>query len=87
LSAIERFSRSSTDPKAAIISSVAAANQPGVPAGVGLLLLQLFYDGPTPPAGLFDELLAVPSFMEDVSTRSFFSLVATGDSSAQAGLR
>jgi len=35
----------------------------------------LFYDGATPPPGIFDNLLAVPSFARDIGTRNITSLV------------
>ena len=54
--------------------------QPGV-------TLNLFYDGPEPPAGIFDELLDIPYFSKDVSTRSFTSLIAATPSGATEGLR
>ncbi|KAI0260602.1 FAD dependent oxidoreductase [Gloeopeniophorella convolvens] len=42
----------------------------------------MYYDAPTPPDGLFDEFLAIPTNQSDVSTRSFvdmFSLLANGN--------
>lgn len=54
--------------------------QPGV-------TLNLFYDGPEPPAGIFDELLDIPYFSKDVSTRSFTSLIGATPSGATEGLR
>ncbi|KAH9048464.1 FAD-binding domain-containing protein [Lactarius hengduanensis] len=33
-----------------------------------------FYDAPTPPPGLFDEFLAIPTILNTVSTRSFSDL-------------
>ena len=35
----------------------------------------VFYDGPTPPEGIFDEFLAIPHFTKDVGTRSFLSFL------------
>ncbi|KAF9022273.1 FAD dependent oxidoreductase [Hymenopellis radicata] len=53
-----------TDPKAAILSALN-----------GLVLL--FYDEPTPPAGMFDTFLALPALVSDVTTRSYTGLVAS----------
>ena len=39
------------------------------------MALILFYDGPTPPEGLFDAFLAPPHFTSDVKTRKFADLV------------
>lgn len=44
--------------------------------------LLLFYDGPSPPAGIFDDFLAIPHFTSDVSTRSFISLVKAAPANA-----
>lgn len=49
--------------------------------------LNLFYDAPTPPDGIFDEFLALPYLTSDISTRSFLSLVLTAPSNATSGLR
>ena len=34
----------------------------------------LFYDGPSPPTGVFDGFMAIEAFARDVKTRSFLSL-------------
>ena len=49
--------------------------------------LLLFYDAPTPPAGIFDDFLAIPSLSKDVGTRDFLSLVQSSPSETTAGLR
>ncbi|KAI0260040.1 FAD dependent oxidoreductase [Gloeopeniophorella convolvens] len=61
------------DTKAAAAGSISYS-----PEGASLFILHqivpaviLFYDGPTPPAGVFDEFLAIPTNQSDVSTRSF----------------
>ncbi|KAI0317364.1 FAD-binding domain-containing protein [Amylostereum chailletii] len=66
--AVANFSQS-TDKKAAILPAYNAVV--GIP-GVSLIL---FYDGPTPPNGVFDAFLAIPHFTEDVKTRSFVDLI------------
>jgi len=57
------------DPKVQILPSYTYA--------VGLLIITniIFYDGPRPPQGIFDEFPAIPSISSDVKTRSFTSLV------------
>ncbi|KAF8673628.1 fad-binding protein [Rhizoctonia solani] len=70
-----------TDPKAGIITTYNfLLGQPGVS-------LLMFYDGPTPPAGLFDRFTSIPHFTSDVSTRSFLSLVGVSPSDATYGFR
>ncbi|THH19350.1 hypothetical protein EW146_g1809 [Bondarzewia mesenterica] len=79
--AVANFSANVTDPKAAIISAYNFVL--GAP-GVSLLC---FYDGPTYPDGIFDQLMAVPHFTKDISTRSFISLVQSAPSDATSGTR
>lgn len=47
----------------------------------------LFYDAPTPPAGMFDEFLAIPALDQNVSTRSYLSLILAAPSNGTAGLQ
>ncbi|KAJ7107011.1 FAD-binding domain-containing protein [Mycena epipterygia] len=76
--AIERFARNVTDPKAGLLSSyIFDLGQP-------VISNLIFYDGPSPPAGIFDEFLALPNLLEDVSTRSFLSLVQSPPSDPPA---
>ncbi|KAK7045244.1 FAD-binding PCMH-type domain-containing protein [Favolaschia claudopus] len=70
-----------TDPKAAILPTF---NFLLGEVGVSHIM---FYDGPTPPAGIFDDFLAIPHFTKDVSTRSFSSLVKASPSNATTGAR
>lgn len=79
--AVANFSANVSDPKAAIISAYNFVL--GAP-GVSLLC---FYDGPTYPDGIFDQLMAVPHFTKDISTRSFLSLVTSSPSDATANTR
>ncbi|KAJ6533800.1 FAD dependent oxidoreductase [Mycena vulgaris] len=79
--AIERFSATVTDPKAAMIPACNFLLSQACPPGLSnFISLILFYDGPTPPAGIFDDFLSIPNLSEDINTRSFLSLfAATGD--------
>ncbi|KAK7681862.1 hypothetical protein QCA50_015210 [Cerrena zonata] len=71
-----KFANEVSDPKAAILPTY---NFVVGAAGMSLLL---FYDGPTPPAGIFDDFLAIPHFTKDISTRSFTSLVHAAPANA-----
>ncbi len=42
----------------------------------------MFYDGPTPPDGIFDDFLAIPALTKDIATRSFFDLINSTSSGA-----
>jgi len=75
------FSAGSTDPKAGIITTYNfLLGQPGISQ-------LLFYDGPSPPPGLFDDFLSIPFVTQDVSTRSFLSLVLSSPANATSGTR
>ncbi|KAJ7734444.1 FAD-binding domain-containing protein [Mycena metata] len=70
--ALARFANTNTDPKAEII---AAANFMDGQIQIDNIM---FYNGPTPPPGVFDEFLNITSVSKNVSTRSFLSLVQAG---------
>ncbi|EPQ50806.1 FAD dependent oxidoreductase [Gloeophyllum trabeum ATCC 11539] len=79
--AAANFAANVTDPKAGIITTYNfLLGEPGVSQ-------ILFYDGEEPPAGIFDEFLAIPHFTEDIKTRSFSSLVQASPSNATSGTR
>lgn len=50
-------------------------------------MVNLFYDAPTAPTGLFDAFLAVPAVSSDIGTRSFISLFQSAKTDLTAGLR
>ncbi|PBK85360.1 FAD-binding domain-containing protein [Armillaria gallica] len=64
-----KFCSEVADPKAAMIMAYVYVS------GQELLSTLMFYDGPTPPDGIFDDFLAIPAFTQDVATRSFFDLI------------
>ncbi|RDX52375.1 FAD dependent oxidoreductase [Lentinus brumalis] len=76
-----KFAQTVTDPKAAVLPTYNF-----LLGGPGVSLL-LFYDYPTPPAGIFDDFLAIPHLSKDVSTRTFSDLVQAAPSDATAGTR
>ena len=39
----------------------------------------LFYDGPTPPAGVFDIFLEIGPLVNDCKTRSYYDLLSYND--------
>lgn len=49
-----------------------AASQPGV-----ISYVQVFYNGPEPPAGIFEDVLAIPATVSDIKTRTVGNLVST----------
>ncbi|KAG6839526.1 hypothetical protein C0991_001860 [Blastosporella zonata] len=79
--ATANFAANVTDPKAGIITTYNfLLGEPGISQ-------LLFYDGPTPPPGIFDEFLAIPFLTKDVSKRDFLSLVKASPSNVAYGQR
>ncbi|CAO1620321.1 unnamed protein product [Jaminaea pallidilutea] len=75
------FSAKNTDKKAQVIPAYNfLLGQPGVS-------LLAFYDGPSPPAGVFDQYNAIPAFTSDWKARSFSDLVRSAPSNSTAGQR
>ncbi|KAK0499150.1 FAD dependent oxidoreductase [Armillaria luteobubalina] len=66
-----KFCSEVTDPKAAMVMTYAYAS------GQVSLSSMIFYDGPTPPDGIFDDFLAIPASAKDITTRSFLDLVVS----------
>ncbi|KAH8112912.1 FAD-binding domain-containing protein [Phellopilus nigrolimitatus] len=79
--ATSNFNANLTDPKAAVIAEL------NVLEGLAGATLNVFYDAPTPPDGIFDEFLAIEPLSKDISTRSLISLVQSAPSNATAGMR
>jgi hypothetical protein len=40
--------------------------------------LLAFYDGPTPPPGMFDDFLNIPATLNNLKTRDYLGLVQSG---------
>ncbi|QRV98433.1 FAD-binding domain protein [Ceratobasidium sp. AG-Ba] len=74
-----------TDPKAAIITSIFTTPVNGT--AIMSASVSMFYDGPTPPAGIFERFTNIPNVSSDLSTRSMTSLVQASPSNATYGLR
>ncbi|KAK0184507.1 hypothetical protein F5146DRAFT_1170401 [Armillaria mellea] len=66
-----KFCSEVTDPKAAMVMTYIYAGGQVSLSGI------MFYDGPTPPDGIFDNFLAIPASTQDCTTRSFLDLVAS----------
>ncbi|KAF9810220.1 hypothetical protein IEO21_07062 [Rhodonia placenta] len=79
--ATANFYANVTDPKASIISTF------NWDLGIHLGQVSLFYDGSSPPDGMFDEFIAIPAVSQDISSRSFLSLVLSSVSNETSGLR
>ncbi|KAI0057266.1 FAD-binding domain-containing protein [Artomyces pyxidatus] len=73
ISAITNFCANNVDKKAALISSFTyiASYQ------TTLLTATVFYDGPSPPSGIFDELLSIPALSSSTATMPFATFIAS----------
>ncbi|KAJ7779754.1 FAD dependent oxidoreductase [Mycena metata] len=80
--ALANFAANSTDPKGQLISAY-SNNASGEPMVSNLM----FYDGPSPPPGVFDEFLAIQNQTASLSTRSFLSLFLAAPQILPAGTR
>ncbi|KZT04998.1 FAD-binding domain-containing protein [Laetiporus sulphureus 93-53] len=90
--ATANFYANVTDPKAALLTTFnwdlgLLKAVPCISMLQTIVEINLFYDGPSPPDGIFDEFLAIPYVEQDVSTRSFLSLVLTAPSNDTSTLR
>ena len=94
--ATANFTATNTDPKASLITTYdfvlelvcfkyAGYSSPNLFQPTIALLL--FYDGPNPPAGTFDDFLAIPYLSSNVKTTDFLSVVQASPSNATSGLR
>ncbi|KAH6914745.1 hypothetical protein BKA70DRAFT_1093662 [Coprinopsis sp. MPI-PUGE-AT-0042] len=79
--AVANYCASVTDPKASMIASYQ------VLAGVPTVGLLSFYNGPTPPPGVFDEFEAIPHVIKNVKSRSFLDLVLSAPANVTTGQR
>lgn len=81
--ATANFAANATNPKASLMITYdyfLSRNSLGPSALV-------FYDAPTPPAGVFDEFLNIPFVVKNVSTMSFSALIKSSMANATYGSR
>ncbi|TFY69206.1 hypothetical protein EVJ58_g554 [Rhodofomes roseus] len=71
MAAVLNFYSTVTDPKAAILPTFNYDSS----IGIRITELGLFYHAPEPPQGMFDDFLALPALVQNVSTRSLLSLI------------
>jgi len=76
--AIADFSVHAQDPKAAVLPWYISH------AGRRIIHQGIFYDGPTPPHGTFDNFTNIPSLSSDLKTRSFADAILNATT---AGIR
>jgi len=71
LAAVRDFTEHYPDEKAAIIMTAELT----VLGAVDIWIMFLFYDGPTPPAGVFDNFTAIGPITDNCKTRSYYDLL------------
>ncbi|OAK94343.1 FAD-binding domain-containing protein [Phaeosphaeriaceae sp. SRC1lsM3a] len=72
LAAVRDFTEYNEDDKAAVIVTAERANVDVVDSWI----IFLFYDGPTPPAGIFDNFIDVNPLLDTTRTRTYADLMA-----------
>ncbi|KIJ13843.1 hypothetical protein PAXINDRAFT_13394 [Paxillus involutus ATCC 200175] len=80
IDATQNFIDKNHDPKAAIITIYSYL------LGAQIAMSLLFYDGPKPPKGIFDDFLKIVAY-KDVGTRSYLSLIQSSPVSLSSGRR
>lgn len=83
LAAVNSFALNYPDEKAAIIATSQFTGQGLLP----LWVVYLYYNGPTPPEGVFDDFLAITPLLNTCTTRTYADLLYTnGKSGGQNGI-
>ncbi|KIK94710.1 hypothetical protein PAXRUDRAFT_11879 [Paxillus rubicundulus Ve08.2h10] len=80
IDATQNFIDTNHDPKAVIITIY------GYLFGSQIAMSLLFYDGPNPPKGIFNDFLKIEAY-QDVGTRSYLSLIQSPPVSLSSGRR
>ncbi|KUJ08661.1 FAD-binding domain-containing protein [Mollisia scopiformis] len=84
LNATENFNENyDKDPKAAVI----VTGEIAIDSLLEIFVVFFFYDGPTAPAGIFDEFNAIPFLTDGTETRSYYDLINSDDGTNLYGLR
>ena len=69
--AVVKFSNNNKDPKAQIIPTT------NFVSGELITSLLMFYDGPSPVGGVYDDFLAIPAISNTLANGTFFDLVSS----------
>jgi len=79
--ALIKFSANNKNAKANISPTSSFVN------GSTLVSLIVYYDGPSPPKGLFDDFLKIPAVSNDVHTRNFTDFINSNNLNFFSGFR
>lgn len=84
-SAVQKFTENYPDTKAAIIATFIFGGPLNIINAFTGPLFFFFYDGPTPPAGIFDDFDAIESISNDTQTRSYWSMSQEAGGASMTG--
>ncbi|KAJ2920997.1 hypothetical protein H1R20_g16100, partial [Candolleomyces eurysporus] len=79
--ATAKFAANVTDPKASILNTVSFYQ------GAPLVNIAMFYDGPSPPAGIFDDFLSIPAVAGGSGTQTYLEKINSSPSNDTYGFR
>ncbi|KAJ7621508.1 FAD-binding domain-containing protein [Mycena polygramma] len=79
--ALLNYTEKNTDPQTGLQCTYASFG------GQDIVMVNLFYNEPAPPAGIFDAFLAIPAISSNVSARSYLSLIQSANTDLTAGMR
>nr|GAT56738.1 NAD(P)-binding protein [Mycena chlorophos] len=79
--ALLHYTTSNTDPKTGLQCTYASLQ------GQQIVMVNIYYNAPTPAAGVFNKFLDIPAISSDVGTRSYYSLILSADTNLTAGFR
>jgi hypothetical protein len=71
LNATQEFTENYNDPNAAVI----VTGEIAIDSLLETFIIFFFYDGPTPPDGVFDNFNAIPTLTDGVQTQSYYDFV------------
>ncbi|KAK7043767.1 hypothetical protein VNI00_008379 [Paramarasmius palmivorus] len=80
-SALLDYTAKNVDPKTGLQCTFASLQ------GQGIIMVNLFYDAPSPPPELFRSFLNITSISSDVKTRSYLSMIQSANTDLTAGVR
>ena len=83
--AISNFVRDYPDKKAAVIPTFQFGLPGNLLNAVGGPMFFMFYDGPTPPSGVFDEFDAIEALKDSTSTNSYVNITSMAGGASTQG--
>ncbi|KAF9257696.1 FAD-binding domain-containing protein [Marasmius fiardii PR-910] len=79
-SAVLNYTSRNVDPKTGLQCTFARVQ------GQGTIMVNLFYDAPSPAPGIFDAFLNITSVSSDIKTRPYLSMIQSANTDSTAGI-